>query len=184
MFFFLSLSTSFILISLSPFPLPEPSSVTLHHSIYAIYSAYAHTLCTASRWPNRLKLWCKYINILAGSMRVGETFIKKNKKYYAAMHRNPSHQQDNQLRWYRLSKDEAPSCDLFATLLKSFLVYFHLAGRFSSSRRCTASTSAVTSPPPPLPRSDSGGGGSCQRSHRRGHEGQKDQAGGDEQLPQ
>lgn len=50
------------------------------------------------------------------------------------MHRNPSHQQDNLLRWYGLSKDEAPLWPrghLFAAVVKFFLVYFHLAGRFS-----------------------------------------------------
>lgn len=47
---------------------------------------------------------------------------------------------------------------------------------------CSMSVSAL-SPLPPLTRPDSSRGSSCQRSHRRGHEGQEDQAGGDERIP-
>lgn len=87
-----------------PFPLPEPSAVILYHYANAIYAAYApHTLCTASR-P-------EYIGSYQGanaSIYWWGTWELVN------IHRkkNPSHQHDNLLRWYRLSKDEAPSCDL------------------------------------------------------------------------
>lgn len=44
-------------------------------NIFSLRSYFAYRITC---WPNRLKSRCKYINILAGSMRVGETFIKKH----------------------------------------------------------------------------------------------------------
>lgn len=106
---FLSLSTYFILISLPPFPSLNPP---LSYCITAPmqYMQLTLILCVQHRaLSTSVHIKVQMHQYTAGAH---ESWRNIHKKTYAAMHRNPSHQHDNLLRWYRLSKDEAPSCDL------------------------------------------------------------------------
>lgn len=184
---FLSLSTYFILISLPPFPLPEPSVVILYHCTNAIYAAYAHTLCTASRpeyigsyqGANASIYWW-------GTWELAKEFIKKHMPPCTGIHPISTITCCDGIGCQKMKRRVVTSQAFIRSRCEILRCLFALSGagfwKVLAGAQSQPQQSCLLHLP--LPRPDSSGGSCCQRGHRRGYEGQEDQAGGDEQLPQ
>lgn len=159
-------------------------TVSLHQcNICSLRSYFVYSIAP---WVHRLISRCKCINILVGHMRVGETFIKKHMPPCTGIHPISTITCCDGIGCQKMKRRVVTSQAFIRSRCEILRCLFALSGagfwKVLAGAQSQPQQSCLLHLP--LPRPDSSGGSCCQRGHRRGYEGQEDQAGGDEQLPQ